>query len=909
MTVDGSIRRTPELDRIDRALTNVNVESSRLVLEGAPGSGKTTLVTAAVRIAAAAGISTIVARPSQSERSLPFGALDSLLGALVEDDTVRVALDDRAATVLDVALGRQPATNEALLPHELGVAVLSLLESAVDGGALLIVVDDHQWIDAASRDVLDFVSRRLPSGGICLLIATRPDEDPPVGERWPLTPLDETAAAALARAVSSTPLQPHVIDRVVEVSGGNPLFVIELAKIAGAATAEPGRPVPLPRSLRSLVADRFRSLPQSTVVALAAMSLLARPTAEVMEALGMLDDLGPAELDGIVELRNRQLAFSHPVLAAAAYDAVPATRRLALHRRLAEVTDGIERCLHLAHGAIGPDSAIAAELTAVADTEARRGATVEAAELAVLALDLSPPDDAARVKRLMLAGDLLFRAGRTEEAATALQRVRTLAADTDTAATARSLLALATIEYSRSDNTELATELARQALTATDDPSLQAEAHAILSLTHYTDFAAAADHAGAALDIVRRLPHPSKTAVAQAISASALARFHAGFGLDRAAFDEAIALEHGARIVESDSAFAALAAALKYADQLDEAESMFLDLAGRSDPGSLPYALSHLPQMYLWAGRWDEAQHAAARHLALAEETGQESQVFTARFNLAMVAAYRGELDDATVLGRQLYEQGRDTGVPWTERNGVGLLAFIAMTTGDMAEAIGYFARNDELCESMNLHEPGFRRYQGDFVEVLVNVGEIDRAKQLLGTMLERGTRLGRPSMLAAAHRGVALVAATDGDRDAAVAAAEQAKAVLDGTSLEYDRARNALTLGMIFRRFKERSSARTTLDDALLRFERMGAVRFVERVERELGRVGGRAPKSVSSALTATELRVAELAAAGRTTRRIADELFISVKTVEANLTRVYRKLDVTNRALLANRLSSIIP
>ena len=784
-----------------------------------------------------------------------------------------------------------------------------MLEAAIDDAALVIVVDDHQWIDAASRDVLDFVSRRLPPSGVCLLVATRPDAEPPVGEHWPLTPLDDDASAELARAASSAPLQPHVVERVVEVSGGNPLFVIELAKIAGASIAEPGRPVPLPRSLRSLVADRFRSLPETTLDALAAMSLLARPTAEVMQTLGMLDHLGPAELDGIVELRNRQLAFSHPLLAAAAYDAVPGTRRLALHRRLAEVTDGIERCLHLAHGAIGPDAAIAAELTTVADTEARRGATVEAAELAVLALELTPLDDVARVERLMFAGDLLFRAGRTEEAVAALQRVGALVTEDDTDARARSLLALATIEYSRSDDSELATELARRALAATDDPSLRAEAHTILSLTHYTDFAAAAEHAGAALDIVRRLPNPSRTAVAQAISASALARFHAGYGLDRAAFDEAIALEHGARIVESDSAFAALAAALKYADQLDEAESMFLDLAGRSDPGSLPYALSHLPQMYLWAGRWDEAQHAAARHLALAEQTGQESQVFTARFNLAMVAAYRGELDDATVLGRQLYEQGRDAGVPWTERNGVGLLAFIAMSNGDTADAIRYFARNDELCESMHLHEPGFRRYQGDFVEVLVNVGDIDRAKQLIGTMLGRGTLLGRPSMLAAAHRGAALVAATEGDRDGAVAAAEQATAALDGTTLEYDRARIALTLGMIFRRFKERASARSTLDDALLRFERMGATRFVERVGRELERVGGRTPKAASSALTTTERRVAELAAEGRTTRQIADELFISVKTVEANLTRVYRKLDLTNRAQLANHLSSIIP
>ena len=124
MTVDGSIRRTPELDRIDQALARVDVETSRLVLEGAPGSGKTTLVTAAFRVAAAAGIRTVVARPTQAERSLPFGALDSLFGGLLADEALRSTLDDRSVTVLDVALGRGTATDEALLPHELGVAVL-----------------------------------------------------------------------------------------------------------------------------------------------------------------------------------------------------------------------------------------------------------------------------------------------------------------------------------------------------------------------------------------------------------------------------------------------------------------------------------------------------------------------------------------------------------------------------------------------------------------------------------------------------------------------------------------------------------------------------------------------------------------------------------------------------------------
>jgi DNA-binding CsgD family transcriptional regulator len=812
--------------------------------------------------------------------------------------------------VLEIALGRRDNDGQPPLAGELSLAMAQLVDTLAGADQpLAIVVDDIQWIDAATRALLTFTMRRLPPAG-ALVLATRRtlagDEDADASadldsmERLAVSPLDPAAIGEVVQRHLDTPLPAHVLDRVVAVAAGNPLLALEFGRATGDGVMDPGRPLPVPAALASVVAARFRSLPAPTMHALAAAAMLARPTLESIADLGLLDDLAPAELAGIVRIAGRRVSFTHPVLASAAHDAIPASQRLSLHRRLSEITSGTERCIHLALGSTHPDADTAAALAEAATTELGRGGVAEAADLAILAVEATPPSDPRRWERELLCGDILFRAGRTDEAITHMTAARHGTEDSTTRA--RALLALATIEYSRSNDAEDAAVLARQALESTDDPDLLAEAHTILSRVLYTDFVAAAEHADAALAIIRTRPSTDARALAQALNASAAARFLAGEGLDRAAFAQAIELERDSNVQVADSAYAALAALLKYADDLEQAHTMLESLTESADPGSLPYALGHLPQVYLWTGRWDEAERCARRHLALAEQTQQDSQVHAARFNLAILAAYRGEVAEAEPLGRGLYDEGRAEGIPWTERNGAALLGFLAMTTGDAAGAAQYFGRYDELGEAMRLREPGYNRFHGDYVEALVAIGEIDRAVEVLDRFSERAERTQRVSGIAAVARGRALVAAHRGDRDAAFEAANAAVATLDRTLLEYERARSLLTLGLVARRFKERGTSRDALTDALGRFERMGASSLAERARRELERVGGRTAGSDLAALTPTETKVAELAAAGRTTRQIADELFVSVKTVEANLTRVYRKLGLANRAQLAN-------
>jgi DNA-binding CsgD family transcriptional regulator len=895
--------REREFRRVVELIDGADRSSQVVVVDGPAGIGKSSLLEAAIVHASARGCCVVKAKPTAAEATLGFAVLSDLLRR-----ADLAGLEEARRQVLEIALGRRRPVGEPPTVVELGGALLALLDARTADQTLVVVIDDLQWVDVATRELLTFVMRRLPAERVCVLCSQRTSDDQsvelPEALRMPLGVLERAAIEEVVRASLTTATPGHVVDRLVAAAHGNPLFAIELARSIADVAVRPGQPLPLPPSLASAITDRLRPLPVPTQEALAAVALLARPTVATLADLEMLEALAPAERAGVIAIEGPVMTFTHPLLASASHDALPGIERLSMHGRLASVTTGTERCIHLALGSTHPDAEVAAALTAAAVDELGRGASTEAADLAVLALQATPADDHDRWGRLLVCADALFRAGRTTEAVTWLREAIDGAPEL---LRAKALLALATVEYSRSDDTETAAQLARAVLQTTDDLDLLAEAHTILANVVYTDFVEAAEHADAALDIIRRRPNVEPVMLGQAIHAAASARFRAGEGLDRAAFERAIELERGSTVPIADSAFGVLAALLKYADELDEARTMFESLTERADAGSLPYALGHLPQLHIWSGRWDDAERCARRHLDHAERAGQDAQSHLAQFNLALVAAYRGHVAKAEEIGRALFDEGRELNVPWTERNGAGLLGFVAMTTNDPVRAVELFSRYDELGESMRLREPGYHRFQADYVEALVATGDIARATEVVDRLDARATRLGRISALAAARRGRSLVAAHSGDRERAFANARAAHGILDGTPLVYERARALLTLGVVARRFKERGAARRALTESLEQFNRMGAASLAERVRRELDRIDGRAASAAGdrSSLTATETRVAERAAAGDTTRQIADALFISAKTVEANLTRIYRKLGVVNRAQLAARMS----
>jgi DNA-binding CsgD family transcriptional regulator len=206
------------------------------------------------------------------------------------------------------------------------------------------------------------------------------------------------------------------------------------------------------------------------------------------------------------------------------------------------------------------------------------------------------------------------------------------------------------------------------------------------------------------------------------------------------------------------------------------------------------------------------------------------------------------------------------------------------------------YARHERICE------PSLTRFVVDHVEALVELGRLDEATEVLDWYEEGARRLGRRSALATSWRCRGLIAAASGRIDDASAAFELALAEHEAAPIPFDRARTFLALGATLRRAKRKADARRTLEEAVAAFERLGGEAFAARGRSELERIGGRKPST--GALTATERQIAELVAEGRSNKEVAATLFVSVKTVEANLSRTYAKLGIRSRAGLARHL-----
>jgi DNA-binding CsgD family transcriptional regulator len=269
----------------------------------------------------------------------------------------------------------------------------------------------------------------------------------------------------------------------------------------------------------------------------------------------------------------------------------------------------------------------------------------------------------------------------------------------------------------------------------------------------------------------------------------------------------------------------------------------------------------------------------------------------------ALARAHVGEVEEARTEAREALQAfDRLEWIPGTIWP-LWALGFLELSLGDPAAAHAALGPLADTLTAMGLGDPVLGIFLPDEIEALVSLGELERAEQLVEPIEQRGRELDRPWALAVAARSRGLIAAARGDLAAAVASIEEALAQLDRIDLPFERARTLLVLGQLRRRGKQRAQARAALTAALALLEDMGAPLWADKARAELARVGGRIADS--DGLTATERRLAELAATGLTNREVAERAFVTVKTVEANLTRVYRKLGVRSRTALARVLS----
>jgi DNA-binding CsgD family transcriptional regulator/DNA polymerase III delta prime subunit len=917
------VGRAAELGVVEEFLESLEAGPSVLLLEGEPGIGKTTLWQGAVRRARELDVLVLTSRPGASETRLTFSALGDLLVDV--HDGVLDELPGPQRRALDVALLRAEPEGEGAEQRVVSTAFLGVLRVLAAERAVLVAIDDLQWLDASSRRVLEFAVRRLERERLGILGATRPDGAPwrvfgdRSVQRVRLGPLSLAALFEILKAeLGRTFARPSLV-RIAAASNGNPFFAVELARALGEhdAPAHASAPLPVPNDLTDLLAGRLARLPSRARHALLVASALSAPTLDLLDRAG----IARAEKARVVTVGDDgSLRFSHPLLAAAVYANASVAERRAVHRKLAaRVTSPEERARHLALAAKAPDERVAEVLADAARSARDRGAPDAAIELLELACDRTPAVAGEQLfTRKLDLGRFLSEAGDPQRAAAVL---RDVAGNAPAGVVrARALLLLAFMSET-AEAGETANELCEHALeAAADDVHLRIEILAAGSRMSDHDVARKISYARRALALAEETD-ASAQLWSYALLASAEAEFFAGRGLDRETLRRAEELESAAARDESRVAGRSLhrvhhysdvrpSARLRgilciYADELDEARAEFrLEEAVAREHGDevqLTRTLIRLALIELRAGNW----HLARRHLeeaaTLADRTGQNALRRWMLATQTVLDASCGRVQEARATGEEALALSLEAGTVWGVAECHAALGFLELSGGDMAAASAQLGSAAELAEHIGPEEPRLLRSQADHVEALVALGELDAAEGVL-------TRLDPASSAWAAATGGrcrALLSSARGDLNGAAAAAGDALVAHERLPLPFELARTLLAKGQILRRRKERRLASEALDESVGLFEKLGAPGWAERARDERARLG--LQKGTSGELTPSEHTVASLAASGLTNRQIAERIFVSPKTVEANLARAYRKLGIHSRAELGAYVATL--
>jgi DNA-binding NarL/FixJ family response regulator len=911
------VGRDEELAAVVAFLESTEALPRALLLEGEAGIGKTTLWRAGVEAARELSYGVLRAIPAEKEATFSYSVLSDLLAEVLDEVLPGLPRPQRRA--LEVALHLRDADGPPPEQHTLGVALLGVLRTLAASKPVVLAVDDVQWLDRSSAAMLEFASRRLREERVAVLLARRQsstlDSDRlelavPEERRLAVRvgPLSMGALHRLVRNRLGASLARPALHKVHEASGGNPLYALELVRAleSSGGRIRPGHPLPVPETLEAILRERIDALPVDVRQVLAAAAALRRPTESM---LGNWPALEQATEAGLIELRNDEVSFTHPLLASAAYGSVTAAERRRLHRRLAEVvSDPEERARHLALGAEGPDNEVADALDDAARRAAARGAPEAAAELAELAIRLTPMSDRGRLlaRRVGAAGYHL-PAGELDKAASMLEHLVEELPSGGERADALLLLAGAQQSFER------CRELAESALDeARGDDARVAKIECYIGelLLVQGSSEQALEHARAALEPAERAG--DRTILATALSTVAwfetLSAVEPTPGLlERAVTLEETAVQAG--VYDSTSPSFALAMRLMFAGRLDEARTRMdvrLDRAVHlGDEAAVAAALLHKAGLETRAGKWSLATRIAADGYEHAEQIGREQDISALLSARALVDAHLGRIREA--------RQAAERGVALSESCGdevfllqhLSVLGFIELSVGDPQAADRILRPLAARIASSGWREPSIFGELPNAIEALVELGKLEEARGLLAELKGRLSRIESPWGEASAGRCEALILAAEDDLPAAVAVLERALTVHERLPQPFDLARTLLALGTVQRRARKRGAARETLERALAIFDELGADLWAEKARAELARIGGRRPYAPDE-LTPSEQRIAELVAEGKTNKEVAAILVIADRTVESALTQIYRKLAVRSRTELARKLLS---
>lgn len=881
-------------------LAEARIESRGVVFHGPPGIGKTHAWTQVVECARERGFQVLTARPSEAEARLVGSALVDLLSAV--DDAVLGLLPAPQQAAMAEALRRTTGETRAD-PTTVAAAFAGTIALLATTSPLVIAVDDVQWLDHETADLLAFAARRLPAQGVLLLLTLR--DEPGVPEppllaaaasalpflREPVRPLDEARLVQVVSDRTGVRLSGQDRRRVLDLSEGNPLFAIELGRHLG---TRPDDSVRLPGSLQAVTDAALDRLAPATVAALAAAAALGAPTVGQLTALGLDADLAPAEHARLITVRERRIRFVHPLYAAAAYERLSGGELLDLHRRLAgAVDDPEEQARHLALSALLPDAGLAALLDDVAERARGRAALWAALDAVRLAISLSPDGDELVWGRRLRLGKILRQVGESELAREELERLSVSDADADLRAAAFCELAFILLARNGAD---VASAALVDGLALAQSASVRADLH-LAAAVHCELFTEkVAWHAEQALAALAELSEPDPVRLHRA----RLRRLEADWLAARAAPDLDVVAElpegvtlHAAELLEL--------VLLRFDWQVVSDE---IELARRS--------LVEVLELADLVGDEARAVHAILFLASQEESAGRLSQALE-WLDEAEARATRSQLSDY----RRVVEQSRhrlevivggsepapaDGSSTWANLVDAATRGMSAYLRSDFAGTVAALEPLLANFETWGIHHPSLPRGVEYLIEALVHVGRLDEAEEMLRSREERAERTSSRSSQGINARCRALLLAERGEEEAALASVTRAADIAGGLGRELDLARALLTRGQVARRFRRRGEARRSFEEAAEMFERMGAGAFEARARAELTRVGGRAARP---GLTSTEQQIADCTARGLTTRETAAELFLSPKTVANQLTVIYRKLGVRNRSELAASLA----
>jgi DNA-binding CsgD family transcriptional regulator len=860
-----------------------NGASAALVIRGEAGIGKSAVLE---QVAQGSGMRTLRCTGVESEHDLPFAGLEQLFRS-AHDMVERLPGPQAAALRSAFGLSGDRVDDRLLV----GLATLNLLAEASEDAPLLCLVDDLQWLDGPSAQALLFAARRLDAEGVVMLFAVR---DGPADwfdvagvQQLTLEPLPEPAAREVLATRRGARLSRAAQRRLLREAAGNPLALLELP-----AQDTDGQATGIEASFRA----RVLRLPHETRCLLLAAALNtgeAGTWAELGRLAGLPMAQHPAVDAGLIG-KVDAIVFRHPLVRSAVHNSSSPAERAEAHRLLASgATDPLSRAEHLAAAARQPDEALATELAEAAAAAARRGAFGSAASALVRAADLST-DVGARTRRLISAAQAYLEAG---DADASSRMADEALADARTVSDQAAITAIKSALELQQGTPGAAYDLLRAAAHAIsgEDPALalhlQAQAIIASFVAGWPERAFTEAH-----EFVKNLP-PTSTPYEQFLRAFLGAMTAGGEAKDavRGQLLEALA----GRTPPEDFRFVAWAAlACAYLGDLSSSREFGKRaVASARAAGSfntLPQALLGLARLALTVRDVDEAEECAKEGTELTRQFGQENQETCFGAILVRCLAARGQIEECRELGEATLRRALAHGITVAADD-----VRLGMAELELSLAHGAAAR--DLIEAISLPLASLTAAPY-LAEAALLSGDCEPPHTAIDALADYAEQAQDPLVLGLVARSRALLAASANSAESLFL--EAVRYQTEHTQ-PYERARTALAYGEFLRRAQRRMEARVQLRDALATFEGLNTPLWAERARAELEATGIIARKrdpSTLDMLTPQELRIAKLVAGGTSNRDVASQLFLSPKTVEYHLRKVFVKLGVSSRVELAS-------